>query len=684
MGSNQSTMTKQPVEITPTLKNDVKRSKSLVGDHNSSRNSTAPTSPTKVASFWHRIWRRSSSIKSNDTNSPTNPSPDAPLSVSLFDHRLKKSEPQSPAPEICSTNRLVPVRVRQSSGRDSGHHRFQITSMSPRKQSLLQDLRNSSLPQMECSTSSSPIPHDDEGELLQLQKPIRYPSYQNRKTTQKSNRYWEEEELKMRFVRGVPWASSVPDLSKEPKRSALKNNKDTDHSSMAKLNSDLHEMPISPLVQPQNYLSTTPPVRSLYVRKDVKDTNSDVPAMASSAHSDGPRPFPYSIKIRISSFPSEASDTHAMDNMLINTPERTSSPGDRDSSKYGQDFFDTQGPNKSNTSPKLHASNSPGWKDLSPLEEFNANEYSHTDSSTPKSERLEKNGFFSDENESVKPILPANCFQARNPGPVGTTCPSSFSDKSPTSSRTIRKSVERFENNHFDYGEVDDSDNEKSPPITPQRPRFHNLIIRRDSLGRYIDDSGNEESEADRHTTHDYGEDENGFIPTEDEIFEEYSELAKNDYSCTHSSSDESGSFDEDTTPAVPIVEVLPPSLCEAGYGRAGRYLERWLPQKAFCERLLLSAADDDGEVSWARRKSLLGELRRSNEDMPTEEMLFLRFSQFVQVTELEPQDRTADKPWTRLTPTDKALIRQELNDFKMSEMTVHEQSRQNTRFHLI
>ena len=44
--------------------------------------------------------------------------------------------------------------------------------------------------------------------------------------------------------------------------------------------------------------------------------------------------------------------------------------------------------------------------------------------------------------------------------------------------------------------------------------------------------------------------------------------------------------------------------------------------------------------------------------------------------------DRKGDKPWTRLTPAEKALIRKELNDFKATEMDVHAESRIYTRFH--
>lgn len=59
-----------------------------------------------------------------------------------------------------------------------------------------------------------------------------------------------------------------------------------------------------------------------------------------------------------------------------------------------------------------------------------------------------------------------------------------------------------------------------------------------------------------------------------------------------------------------------------------------------------------------------------------------LRFNEYVEVTESLDYDRRADKPWARLTPADKAAIRKELNEFKSTEMEVHEESRQFTRFH--
>ncbi|KAL0272448.1 UNVERIFIED_CONTAM: hypothetical protein PYX00_005410 [Menopon gallinae] len=63
-------------------------------------------------------------------------------------------------------------------------------------------------------------------------------------------------------------------------------------------------------------------------------------------------------------------------------------------------------------------------------------------------------------------------------------------------------------------------------------------------------------------------------------------------------------------------------------------------------------------------------------------EKKIIRFNDYIEVTQAHEYDRRADKPWTRLTPKDKAAIRKELNEFKSSEMAVHESSRHLTRFH--
>ncbi|XP_067143968.1 phosphatase and actin regulator 1-like isoform X2 [Centruroides vittatus] len=63
-------------------------------------------------------------------------------------------------------------------------------------------------------------------------------------------------------------------------------------------------------------------------------------------------------------------------------------------------------------------------------------------------------------------------------------------------------------------------------------------------------------------------------------------------------------------------------------------------------------------------------------------ERKIIRFNDYVEVTQAQDYDRRADKPWTRLTPRDKAAIRKELNEFKSMEMEVHADSRHLTRFH--
>lgn len=57
-----------------------------------------------------------------------------------------------------------------------------------------------------------------------------------------------------------------------------------------------------------------------------------------------------------------------------------------------------------------------------------------------------------------------------------------------------------------------------------------------------------------------------------------------------------------------------------------------------------------------------------------------IKFSEYVEVTKAHDYDRKAEKPWCFLTPADKAEIRKELNEFKSSEMEVHESSKFMTR----
>ncbi|XP_048357278.1 phosphatase and actin regulator 4 isoform X1 [Sphaerodactylus townsendi] len=87
-----------------------------------------------------------------------------------------------------------------------------------------------------------------------------------------------------------------------------------------------------------------------------------------------------------------------------------------------------------------------------------------------------------------------------------------------------------------------------------------------------------------------------------------------------------------------------------------------------------------------AEKREIKRRLTRKLSQRPTVAELqarkILTFNEYVEVTDAQDYDRRADKPWTKLTPADKAAIRKELNEFKSSEMEVHEDSKQFTRYH--
>ncbi|GCB82448.1 hypothetical protein scyTo_0021614, partial [Scyliorhinus torazame] len=93
-----------------------------------------------------------------------------------------------------------------------------------------------------------------------------------------------------------------------------------------------------------------------------------------------------------------------------------------------------------------------------------------------------------------------------------------------------------------------------------------------------------------------------------------------------------------------------------------------------------------DEEQHEAEKREIKRRLTRKLSQRPTVAELqarkILRFHEYVEVTDAHDYDRRADKPWTKLTPADKAAIRKELNEFKSTEMEVHEESRMYTRFH--
>uniref|UniRef100_A0A8C8IBY3 Phosphatase and actin regulator 4 n=1 Tax=Oncorhynchus tshawytscha TaxID=74940 RepID=A0A8C8IBY3_ONCTS len=126
----------------------------------------------------------------------------------------------------------------------------------------------------------------------------------------------------------------------------------------------------------------------------------------------------------------------------------------------------------------------------------------------------------------------------------------------------------------------------------------------------------------------------------------------------------------------------------EALKNKIGTTLNRRLSQRPTAEELEqrnILPARNEADIR-AERSEIKRRLTRKLSQRPTIAELqarkILRFHEYVECTTTQDYDRRADKPWTKLTPSDKAAIRKELNEFKSSEMEVHEESRIYTRFH--
>ncbi|TRZ25404.1 hypothetical protein HGM15179_001722, partial [Zosterops borbonicus] len=117
-----------------------------------------------------------------------------------------------------------------------------------------------------------------------------------------------------------------------------------------------------------------------------------------------------------------------------------------------------------------------------------------------------------------------------------------------------------------------------------------------------------------------------------------------------------------------------------------GTKLTRRLSQRPTAEELeqrnILKPRNEQEEQE--EKREIKRRLTRKLSQRPTveelrERKILIRFSDYVEVADAQDYDRRADKPWTRLTAADKAAIRKELNEFKSSEMEVHELSRHLT-----
>lgn len=114
----------------------------------------------------------------------------------------------------------------------------------------------------------------------------------------------------------------------------------------------------------------------------------------------------------------------------------------------------------------------------------------------------------------------------------------------------------------------------------------------------------------------------------------------------------------------------------------ARKLSERPTPEELEDRNILRRRGMTSSEAMEEKKKLLMRKLSFRPTIVQLKEQQIIQFNDYVEVTQAEVYDRKTEKPWTRLTPSDKAMIRKELNDFKATEMDVHEESRVFTRFH--
>uniref|UniRef100_A0A3Q0KRU7 TLDc domain-containing protein n=1 Tax=Schistosoma mansoni TaxID=6183 RepID=A0A3Q0KRU7_SCHMA len=598
--------------------------------------------------FWHRLFKKSktldnepphlnsnilndqqnkSNIQSNDDSLQNNVAYQHTTNKLLTTDKTVISKPISiDSNELRNNTKLFEHKYSSEYGQ---HHQFQITSLSNRKQRLLRNHHQH--PPRAPHPPPPPPPHPLHNPIQLNDKLMMTSNLISSKYESKSQNYLDlNQSPKMRFIRKLNTFASVPDLTKKPIRSALKGSRNSSvHRSINE-----HEQVVRSL-NPLNSdsFSLTPLILEDEMRHLVHLHSSDLSNTIMNI-----KPI------------SKTDYTEWLPNKLdySNSNSKISSELKIEYSQYSPEFKRSNGLNKNYLDYSIkHKDNQ---EDLEDHEGFmvTSNEVNLSPDHQMNDDIIINNDIKEDDNDDE-------------------------------------------ENEHI----VEDS---KS-----STPRFHSKLLRRDSMECYLEtnkahDIRHERDhplsdliESMKDGKHCYGDSTNirtDFVEEEEEEEEENTTDNDDDCEIDENSIDSlSNSIRDEYSPKPLITEVLSPSLCASGYGPVGHLLTRWLPQRNFCELLIGSneSPDTSEEAKWLRRKELLKELTRTStiytEGM-TQEMFMLRFSEFVEVQELEPCDRSADKPWIRLTSKDKAQIRRELNDYKMAEMDVHQDSRQFTRFH--
>ncbi|KAF7261294.1 hypothetical protein EG68_01287 [Paragonimus skrjabini miyazakii] len=644
MGSEQSRLAKSPVHL---IDNPLEHE----GSHGQDLRNNEPVSPnTKISALntlWRRLWTQKKSATPASFPQPhATPRRSRPTSFPTDNVATLHSQPPSIPIRCVSPSSVKPFR---SCTMDYGHHRLQKTALPVKKQHLIRDLRESNNFQMEADDLASPYrSHSNDVRKSGMQS--------TDGSTKKKSSDWHSKlvrktDNKMRYVRVIRFSSSVPDLTKEPKKSALKGSRETSHTNLDKFDRNhTDKVPVSPLARNSDSLSITPPTPE-NIAKLLFQQSSENSAFFHRMHPNfciSQSVLPRSCPAGISA--DELSDTspHALE---------SDKKYPAFSCQIGGSLAEASLPKPSEGSPLLRVSNNSVHK-LFRRSPFDAN-YNPDETSVELHIQAPL--------EEVSQEIDLSPGSGSNPHSENDDAHQYFVDFVGSNNSYISPPAS-FE---------DDEHEQMSDKV----PHLHSLKIRRDSLGMTLNGSycraWNPNGEDLTNTLNPGKEGDDDDQECEENVI-------TNDYSSEHESDDDEV---RRKMSEVPIIEVLSPSLCAAGYGPTGRHLEGWLPKRKLCEQLLQFTEDsgNSSEISWEKRKKMLQELANYSfsllNDTSTQE-IFLRFSKFVEVQELEPEDRMGDRPWTRLTAIEKARIRRELNDYKMAEMSVHNESRQYTRFH--
>ncbi|VDQ00099.1 unnamed protein product [Trichobilharzia regenti] len=699
------------------------------GDSMKLDNSHGRTNESLYTNFWQRLFRRTKSLDSDAILTPETEKPNSPSNkfhVQPYNLENNASEqhttpvtiirpptmtktavtpnltpPNSTTNTTTTTPRPLsmdssdlkanPYRFERKHAPDYGHHQFQITSLSNRKQRLIRshhsqyqqnNNHNSTIGNRNSSPPAiiHPIRENSVdgcggsggysfGRRRTLSKiDIRNCNLSKRES--KSQNYLHlTDSPKMRYIRVMHAFASVPDLTKKPRRSALKGSR---NNSVNRLVSECEPVAASPIPMNSDSFSLTPPTpveihHLLHFHNnhsqhstDISTTRNNIKpvikmdSMKSSNDSDWSTgkyestnenvKLNNDVKIAYSKYSPEPKRTHESSRRHFN---------------FTSDLYNEDSNNNNNN----NSNNNNGFvQTIHYLQDLDEVSVSRMEESIDEVEASynydgDVNKIDSEDDVKVKQEV--------------TTATAAAADSSDSDQNTEEKTIEQ------------------------QIPRFHSKLLRRDSIEHYLGVNKVSSNAVNKHNPQSL--DENKHTPIdkinnnssnnhdlvnkldavhemnfvgkesvqqsieEDRINDSDKEsvVKENDtevddpdeeYDDKSSVNSVSESFrDDDYSPKPLLTEVLSPALCAAGYGPVGHLLTRW------CHLFFLVDTSEDSK--WCRRKELLKELARTSsmytEDM-THEMFMLRFSEFVEVQELEPCDRSADKPWIRLTPKDK------------------------------